>query len=72
VSERNQTVAESLLVLGITAESIADSISGYVRQLVASGTYPDLIRIKVRQRIIDELRWLDRLIAEASERKVQS
>ena len=71
VSEQKQTVAESLVLLGITAESIADSVSAHVHQLIIGGCYPELIRMKVRQRTVDELRWLDRLIAEASEKKVK-
>lgn len=52
-----QTVAQSLRILGITAERIAASVADRVED--AS------VRIIVRRAVVDELSWLDRLIAEA-------
>ena len=63
--EKKMSVAESLTALGITADSIAQSVSDHVWQLLQAGVWPGDIRMKVRERTQTELQWLERLIDEA-------
>jgi hypothetical protein len=63
--EKTPSVAESLTLLGITSESIAQAVSDHVWQLLQAGVWPGAIRSKVRERTRTELRWLERLIEEA-------
>jgi len=60
-----QTVAESIVNLGITAESIAESVSDHVAHLLDAGVWPEAIRMRVREMTKKELQWLDRLVKEA-------
>jgi hypothetical protein len=66
-TEHTQTVAESLVNLGITADSIAESVSDFVVRLVEpdAGSWHD-IRAMVREHTRKELAWLDRLVKEAA------
>jgi hypothetical protein len=67
--EKKPSVAESLTVLGITSDSIAQAVSDHVWQLLQAGVWPGAIRMKVREHTRTELQWLERLIEEARHRR---
>ena len=63
--EKGPSVAESLTVLGITSESIAQKVSDHVWQLLQADVLPEIIKIRVREHTRTEIQWLERLIEEA-------
>jgi hypothetical protein len=65
-SGREQTVAESVVNLGITADSIAESVAVFVARLVHAGLSRHEIKASVRQQMRREIGWLDRLVKEAA------